>query len=289
MKTNAIIRIVLFSLTIIILLGILTTALLAHQYTFDPRFDYHHEFSPTEPVQQITTENVTADIRNIEIEWVAGIITLQADQNATYISIIEHSSSDSEHKMVCKQSGQTLKIQFSEESFEFPSFGVNADIRKDLVITVPADWECNSLEIDAAAAQVIMNGPSIHEFDFDGASGSCSMINCDITNIDIDTASGDIDFSGTLDTLDCDAASANCSIEVFNIPSSIKMDGASGDLELILPTNTGFTCNMDTMSGTFETDFETGVHDGAYIHGDGACQIKVSAMSGDVSILKGIE
>lgn len=289
MKTNAIVRIVLYTAAIIILMGILTTALMDHQYTYDPRFDYGHEIIPTEPVQQITTENVTADIRNIEIEWVAGIITLQADQNATYISIIEHSSSNSEHKMVCKQSGQTLKIQFSEESFEFPSFGVNTDIRKDLVITIPADWECNSLEIDAAAAQVILNGPSIHEFDFDSASGSCSMINCDITNIDIDTASGDIDFSGTLDTLDCDAASANCSIEVFNIPSSIEMDSMSGDLELILPPDAGFTCSLDAMSGSFDSDFEFGTIGETYIHGDGNCKINVSALSGDVSILKGIE
>lgn len=286
MKTNAIVRVVLYSLAIVILTGILTTALLDNQYTY---LDFGQQDDTTEPVERINKEYFTAEIRNIEIEWVAGIITLQADQNATEISIIEHTLVNYEHQMVCKQSGQTLKIQFSEESFDFPSFGVNVDIRKDLVIIIPADWECNSLEIDTAEAKVILNNLTIQEFDFDGASGECSMTNCDVGELDIDTASGNVYFTGTLETLDCDAVSADCSIEVTNIPRSIEVDAMSGDLKLILPPSAGFTCTLDSMSNNFDTDFEYEKLGDQYICKDGTCMIKVSALSGDVSILKGIE
>ena len=129
---------------------------------------------------------------------------------------------------------------------------------------------------------------TIREFDFDGASGICTLDNCNVDEVDVDTASGDVNFTGTLDVLSCDAASANCSVTVFNAPRAIEMNAASGDLELVLPPHAGFTCNMDTISGDFDSDFEFGTIGETYIHGDGDCEIKVSAMSGDVSILKGI-
>jgi len=286
MKTNAIIRIVLFSLAILVLLGILLSVI-----SFDLlRFDTSVQADRIDRVvEQIDMHDITPDIRNIEIDWVAGSITFQKDPYAADISVHELSPVDSKYKMVLKQSGQTLKIKYSDQdSVNFP-FGVNVDISKDLIITVPENWSCNSLEIDSASAEVIVNDLSIQEFDFDGASGVCKLNNCSIGELDIDTASGDVHFSGTLETLDCDAVSSDCNIEVFNIPHSMKIDGLSGDLDLILPPDAGFTCNLDSMSGSFDTDFSYIMHGDAYVCGNGDCKIKVSAMSGAINILKGIE
>ena len=289
MKTNAIIRIVLFSLAIVLLLGILVSAIGWNLYIVDGKVQI--DTDSVEPLEQIGLEYVTSDIRNIEIEWVAGSITFQEEPNITEIQISETCPVGTEYTMVCKQSGQTLKIKFCDQDFDlsFPSLGFNAEVSKDLVILVPSDWECKSLEIDTGSAELIMSDMTIQEFDFDGASGDCRITNCDIGEMDIDTASGNVTFTGTLDTLECDAASADCGIEVYNIPRSIKLDAMSGDLELILPPNAGFTCNVDAMSSSFDTDFECVTEKDAYICGDGSCKIQVSAMSGDVSILKGIE
>ena len=280
MKTNAIIRIILFSLAILVLGGILFGVLTYDTYRVNFNLG-RGRGTEIEPVtEQIDIEYVMRDVHNIEIEWVAGSITLQKDPNVNEIQVCESSPIDSKY---------TLKIRFSEDDIGPISFGINADVSKDLMITVPADWECGSLEIDTAAAEVTISDLNINEFDFDGASGVCEIINCNVGEVDIDTASGDVYFSGTLETLDCDAASADCSIEVTNIPRSIKLDGMSGDLELILPPDAGFTCTMDTLSGSFDTDFEFEMHNDTYICGDGNCKIKVSAMSGAVSILKGIQ
>ena len=288
MKSNAIIRIVLFSLAILILLGILLGSIAFD--TFRTDFEsYVDRVGPTENLEQLHMDNFTAGIQNIEIEWVAGSITFQKDPGAIDISVLEYSPVDSEHRMVCKQSGQTLKIKYSEEDFGPISFGVDVDISKDLVITVPANWTCNTLEIDVAASEVVMEDLTIEEFDFDGASGECRMTACDIGELDIDTASGNVHFSGTLNTLDCDAASADCTIELINIPRSIKVDALSGDLDLILPPSAGFTCTLESMSSSFDSDFEFTMRGDEYIHGNGECKIKLSALSGDVSIHKGIE
>lgn len=289
MKTNAIIRMILFSLAILVLASILLGVLAFDTYRFHSHSRYERVDRVEEVTHQVDIEYFTADVRNIEIEWVAGSITLQKDPNINEIHVCESSPIDSKYTMVLKQSGQTLKIQFSEDDIGPISLGIDADVSKDLVITVPMDWECGSLEIDTAAAEVVIQDLTIHEFDFDGASGVCKLTNCDVNEMDIDTASGDVHFSGTLETLDCDAASADCSIEVTNIPRSIKLDGMSGDLELILPPDAGFTCNLDSMSGSFDSDFEFGMHGDSYICGNGDCSIKVTALSGAVSILKGIE
>lgn len=290
MKSNAIIRIIIFSLAILVLLSIMLGV-----FTFKSVLtNVKNVFSHVDPVgeeavlEQMDIEYITPDIRNIEIDWVAGTITIQKDPYATEIVVNEFSSVDSKHRMVLKQSGQTLKIKFSEEDLSLSVFGVDVDC-KDLAITVPMNWECNSLEIDAAAAEVMVNDLDIQDFDFDGASGVCRINNCNVKKLDIDTASGDVLFSGTLETLDCDAASADCDIEVFNVPRSIKMDGMSGDLELILPPDAGFICDLDTMSGSFNSDFTFQTHDGTYVCGDGKCKINVNGMSGAVSILKGIK
>lgn len=288
MKTNAIIRIILFSLAILALVSILLGFHSFEMYINDGKVRIDHSLTP-EALEQLQTKNISADIRNIEIEWAAGSITFQKDPHATSITVHEFSPVESDHIMVLKQSGQTLKIQFSEKDFGLIGLGgINVDVSKDLVITVPAEWTCNSLEIDTAAAEVIMNDLTIREFDLDGASGECRMTNCDIGELDINTASGNVHFSGTLETLDCDAASADCTIEATNIPRSIELDGMSGELELILPPDAGFICKLDTLSGSFDTDFEFSKHDDTYICGNGECKINVKAMSSNVSILQGI-
>ena len=286
MKTNAIIRIVAFSLAILIL-ALILCAFIADELYLNSGSLLGSD--TPDALEQINIEYISTDIRNIEIEWVAGSIIIQKDPNVTEIYVSETCPVGTEYLMVCKQSGQTLKIQFCEESIKFPSFGINVDVSKDLVITVPTNWNCNTLEIDAAATEVSIAGLQINELDFDGASGELVLENCDIVLLDIDTASGDVEFSGTLNELDFDAASASFRGEFFKVPNHLYLDAMSGDLEIILPSYCGFELQLDTMSGSFDSDFDFDVMGASYKVGDGACKIKVSAMSGAVEILKGVD
>ena len=290
MKTSAIIRIVIFSLVIILLSFILLSVLDHNYYIESGRVHSYEEAGklPTEALLQINQHDISAQVQNIEIEWVAGSIIIQRSDSLSSIIIEESCPTYSEYETVIKQSGQTLKIQFCEESMEFPSFGINADISKDLVIRVPKSWNCNTLEIDAAAAEVYIHDLSINELDFDGASGNLILDNCNIVDLNIDTASGDVKFTGILNDLDFDAASAKFYGEFYQVPNRLNLDAMSGDLELVLPPYAGFTCYINSMSGSFNSDFELAHTGGTYVHSDGACRIDLNALSGDVSILKGI-
>lgn len=284
MRTNAIIRIVAFSISILILIGILGSSLGFSFYTDNARVHSNH--APTESV--LSQETFTTDIKNIEIDWVAGSITISANPNLDTIYVYEHMSNDVEYKMVCKQNGQTLKIEFDNGHERLHLFGNNQSVSKDLHISVPSDWFCNSLEIDAAATDVQIDNLRIRQVDFEGASGCLILDHCDVDILDIETASGDVSFNGMLNELDFNAASATFEGDFLTVPQKLDLEAMSGDMTVILPEDSGFYLELDTMSGSFDSDFDfrtTGDH---FECGDGACRIRISAVSGDVNILKGI-
>lgn len=285
MKTNAIVRIVLFSIAILVLAGILITGLLIDMFRFDTSTEGQNL-----PVafDGLTSRGAVGaeDILNLDIEWVAGSITIQPDENTDQINISETGTDNEKYAMVYFKSGNTLSIRYCKESIKFPSFGINVNISKDLVITVPAGWICNELSIETASADLNIHDMQINQVDFDGASGDCRFENCTVDEFSMDSASGNVDFSGILYSMDFDGASADCRISVSNIPNEIDIDSASGDLELYLPENCGFTCTLSSMSGDFESDFETASRKGSHIHGDGSCHITVDDMSGNVRIYK---
>ena len=286
MKTNAIIRIILFSLAIVVLLGILLfgvgfKVMNAH---FRPRLNRSETPEPTSG--QMGHLEFPTDIKRIEIEWVAGDIMIDAREGLNTISVFESMGNDVTETLFCTTSGDTLKIQFSEASLKFPSFGINYNFSKDLHIVVPATWHCDELTIDAAASNVTINALTINDMDFEGASGQLGFYGCNVFNLDIDTVSGDIEFDGALENLDFDAASANFYGTIHNCPTQLQMDSLSGKLNLSLPSDCGFTLNRDSLSGSFSSDFEIMIQGDARVHGDGSCKIALNGLSGDVNINK---
>lgn len=280
MKTNAIVRIVLFTLAILVLLGILLAGIAFSLFTFNIDERVEATMTPVTPGNNETFTFSPNEIRNIEIEWASGNITIQPG-DTEYIQVYE---SGDGNPMILRHQGDELQIHFDDIDVYF---GITVDFSKDLCITVPRDWVGNSLELEVASADLNVANLTFHRVEFEGASGECTFNDCTVGNLDVDTASGDIRFRGSLNTMDCDAASADCLLELTNHPSRIDMDTASGDLELWLPADCGFTLMLDALSGNLSTDFNTTVSgDDRYISGDGSCIIDVDAMSGHVRIMK---
>ena len=235
-----------------------------------------------------STSDLTFDprqIREIDIEWVAGTITIEPAAVDT-IQVTESDPAEAKYAMVWKQTNDKLVIRFCESTKLDFNFGItfNDVIHKDLTILVPMGWECDSLEVDAASASLEVYNLTVKEVDFDGASGICSFANCVIDELDVDTASGDISFFGSLNILDCDAASASVNAVFENVPKRIDMDSMSGDLDITLPSSAGFTVSMDALSSDFYSDFGYSQNKNGYYRGNGECKITMDAMSGDLYI-----
>lgn len=278
MKSSAITRIIIFSIVIVLLVGILLAGLGIGMFIIDFRKSTDTYTTVEDSKAQVTPGN----IQNLEIEWAAGSIDIQTGD--VECIIIEESGSFSEdQKMVMKHTGDTLTVYYSKPSFKIGFFSI---INKDLMITVPKDWECSTLKVDVASADVSVQDWCAKEVKINTASGECDFQDCTIGKLDIDTASGSIHYKGVLNTLDCEAASGCFKGIFFNTPEKLQMDSASGELDITLPEDSGFRVNMDTASGKFNSEFPTLSDGDSYIHGDESCVIDFDAASGNIRIQK---
>lgn len=302
MKVNAIIRIIIWSIVIVLLLGSLVSVMAFWLYRSDTptiieniAVDHGEltieEMEPAATVYIDRESDIMFDpteVKEIEITWAAGSILIMP-YDVAQIEVSESDVSDPKYAMECYLKSNKLIINFSEESkFNF-GFGVaiNDNLSKDLTILVPREWELDKLEIDAASAKVEVCDMTIRDVEFDTASGVCEFENCTVDTLDIDTASGDVTFVGSLNILDCDAASANIAAILSNTPNRMDLDTMSGNLDITLPADCGFTVSNDGLNSDFESDFPTTTKNRNHVYGDGRCRIDVDAMSGDVIIRKG--
>ncbi len=301
MRTNAIIRIIIFSIVICILLALLILGI----HWDNGGFRVYHPSQETQPrlvdidggdtqsanlpqasgTPESSGSAKSSSLDKLSIDWVSGTITIRPGDTDT-ILYQETEVTDNEYQMVVQEKGSALKIQYCKDGVKL---GWPMSLHKDLTITVPQDWLCRELEIEAASATVEIDGLTIQEFDLDTASGTCRMVNCNVEEMDVDTASGDVDFSGNFNSFECDSASAKITLVLDNVPKKIEVDTASGDVDLTLPADAGFTATVDGLSTRFTSEFSTTTQNSRYICGDGRCSIKVDALSAGVTIRKGID
>jgi len=227
-------------------------------------------------------------IKNLEIDWAAGSITILPGGQTDTIRFWDDYSGDEKYHLYYTTHGDTLKIEFCKGDWEDMGFGIHfgAPFEKNLTVEVPEGWLCDSLEIDAASAKLEVHDLSMNEVEIDTASGAVGFENCNVIHLDVDSASSDVIFAGSLVTLDCDSASASIVAHLQNVPQSMDLDTASGNLDITLPEDAGFSVKLAAMSGKFRSDFGYAETGGRYVCGNGGCTIDVSAMSGNVYIRK---
>lgn len=286
MKTNAIVRIVLFSIAILVLGGILVGGMLL--YTFAVNTDWNNVsefvggfFATTDGTVASVGELSAAEVKNIEINWTSGSVTIQRADVDT-ISFAEDPGLDENQKMLWKLQGDTLVINNSRYRVVI---GISKS--KDLVVTVPMDWNCNDLEINCVSADTTLNSITANEVTINAVSGLCDFTgNCTIDKLNVETVDGDITYSGTLNKLNCEGVSADFRGTFIAVPHSIELSTVDGNIDLILPADAGFTAELDTISGKFTSNFDTVVSGSRYSCGNGACSIEVDGVSGNITINK---
>lgn len=281
MKSNAVVRIVLLSLTILLLLAILVAGLGIG--TFLSEHSSGFSFREIDGQTASSGSVPASEIRNIKIEWVSGSITLQPGDTQD-IAFQESGSFKKGDEMVWKQSGDTLILQFCQPKWNF--FGFHSNASKDLTVTVPKDWLCRDLHVSSVSADIAVNDLTADRIDLENVSGASDLSNCSVNALDLETVSGRIWYNGTFTTLDCEAVSANCQISLDNTPERVTMDSVSGSLTLTLPEDTGFTASLDSLSGKISSDFPATINGDAYHYGDGRCTIRANGVSGDINIKK---
>ena len=279
MKRTAVFRLILFAMLAVVLLGVLIAGIALKSYQKPGSVVQEIIHTPSKSAYRFSGK----EIDRLKIEWAAGNIVL-TPVPGDEISVTEELLGG-DKTMVLKRDGSTLHVQHCEGAVGI-SFGTK-NLRKNLYIAVPQDWVCRELEIDAASATVQAEYLTIEELASSTASGSHTFRDCTVEKMKLETVSGDLDFSGSLDKLDFNGVSAQADVVLTNFPKSIDVETVSGDLNLTLPKECGFTVEKDSVSGGFHSELETRKENGKYIYGDGRCKIDVEGVSANINIRKG--
>lgn len=281
MKRNAIVRVIGWSVTLVVLLSLLVGGLV---YFLPDQKQTAEEVDATTFPAELSTDFLNygtsaGDIREIEIDWVSGEIQIIPTE-IDHIKVNETAAHANSGAMLCRKDGDTLKISFCKGELA----GLKGIGSKDLTIQVPKGWACRKLEIDAASPKISVQGLTADEVELDTAGGESRFDSCTLGKLDADTASGNLYFTGTLENLEYDSASGSVEAELDNVPSKITMDTASGSLSLKLPKGAGFAVALDSLSGKLDSDFPTTLDGDRYLCGDGACKIEMESLSGGVTV-----
>lgn len=213
------------SLVCVLLLANLFTMILLPEH----QSDHQPSNGPTGsgPVQQVPQdfEIVASEVNGMEIEWSAGSVTIMT-ADTDQITVAAPNSAE----LV----GDVLKILTS------------ADSAKELVITVPKDWNCQNMKLQCTGMTISIMGISV----------------------------GSLELSG-----------ADCALTISGSLENLNITGNRCTLDLTLPKDRGFQVEVDRIHNTFQSDLLGIRFEGnKYTFGDQYCKIKVEGMSCEIFV-----
>lgn len=170
-----------------------------------------------------------------------------------------------------------------------------AQVRQVNVSTASGDVEIHGglkaeqVYINTASGDLNIQEASFDRLTFKSASGDFSGDGLR-GELWVDTMSGDICGAyGSFPAVHCATASGDVEVYSDVLPRRMEVSSKSGDCEVSVPDGAGFTVQMSTVSGEWESDFQlTGTigkraGQATYL-GGGDCVIRLSSISGDVSL-----
>lgn len=284
MRKNAIVRIIIFTLLILILSGILVAGVGQRRFDWS---DLSINIGVTDSgglsggteADEKTFE--AEQINEIVILWVSGQVTVSGEDTDTISYETRNNNTDFE--TVYKLENGRLSIGFNGKKWNTGRVRSN-----DLSLTLPRNWDGKLLKIEGVSADLTVEQISgIQQLKIENASGQTTVRSVIATKLDVDAVSGDLTFSGRFETIDIEAVSARCTIDASAAcPKTIDLDTVSGDLKLYLPENHGFDLTLDGLSKSLNTDLPYTKDGNRYVC-DGAlgtCRIDMDSVSGHISI-----
>lgn len=301
MKTSAIVRIVIWSVVALALLGLLLSGLVGKGAGY-----FSFSFFGYENDERYSVGDGSADaaqIQEIAIDWVDGSVNIVPGTGDRIEFREEYPSNlNKNERMRYLVDGDKLTIRFNTRRNWF-SFGRMKN--KKLTIEVPQDLQLKKLDVDSVSAELDIAGVTAKDLDFENVSGSYHLKDVKGTrlkletvsgriqgeNITVDTASvssmsGSVKLQGSIRYLDGSSVSGKMSLAPGNVISEIDAETVSGDIDLYLSQDTGFHVDYDTVSGDFNAQFDMKHNKGKATYLDGVAEINMETVSGDMTIHK---
>lgn len=287
-RTGAIVRLIVFLLTAIILSALLMAALAwdgGFSFSFGG-FSYKNADEYTEGSGEISI--APDSIHEIEINWTSGSVTLE-ESGTNKLTVSEKGAEDSDSTLRYLVKNGKLTIQFAKSR----TFGFIRLPKKDLTVKIPKNIaELSALDLNVVSSDTHLTNISVKEIKFNSVSGDLDAKNVVCSKLDADTVSGDVSFihssemSGTVNTFEINTVSGETTINTQNAPDSVDCDSVSGDVTIAFANCDGFTADYDKVSGKFTSDFPIREVSDEKIYGNGKARFSLDTVSGNVRIEK---
>lgn len=285
MKKKAIIKLIIYSVTAIVLTAVMTVGILfdfgAFRYVTSNIIKYEANeeagFSPAD------SDTLTfTDINSLDIEWTTGnVIIKKGSGNAVTVSESADFDMNDNQKMRISSSGDTLRIKFSKR-IRFWGTGTYNLKPKTLTVTLPEKLY-DSVSVDTVSADVEITDLNTDELDIDTVSGDITLSGIKTSTLDCDSVSGDLDAEDvSAAEVDYESVSGEMDFDGI-ITRSGSFDAVSGEMTLRLPP-VGFYYDVDTetFSGKTTLNGNDNINKGSN-NGSDVVYISLTSLSGDIT------
>lgn len=311
-KRSAVIRIVCCSVVVILLAVMLILGINGRWSGGFFRFSIAGgNYYPDADKYQAGDGEIDGDaVTDLDVNWMDGQVNIEVYSGDT-VKISEKSARKLEKKEQLHYYNKDgrLMIQYGESTRRFLNFGGHT-YNKELMVQIPAKTaeKMGYIGVDTISSDTKISGISAQKFHVDTTSGnielnkcrgakisvdttSGSLIGTDVTaetELDVDTVSGKIDVEGSIQRFNADSTSGSIKLNSSVCPEEVSTDTISGSVTLLIPENKGFRFEKDTVSGSFESDFELSFRDdrGTYKDGEDGASFRFDSVSGAITIKK---
>lgn len=185
--------------------------------------------------------------------------------------------------LISKMEGRSLKIEEFKHGFSLSD--VTGSYEKTLVVLVPAE-RLSEIEIDCAAARVSLANLDLYRLDIDSATADIDVDACKIDDLDLDSATNSGRFTSCeIRKIDLDSATGNFTFELTGTPDIIDVDAMSGKYEFVLPSDSSFSVDMDSLSASLSMPgFSSNLFGHNTIVGTGNSKFDFDLVSGEIVI-----
>lgn len=307
MKKSAILRIVIWSVVVVLLIGLLLGIMIFKENPNAPiifgeeqGYKYNNENEYTVGASDLSAEVFTS----INVDWINGRVNVIA-YNGDTVKIEETSTDNIEEKyeLRWRVKENTLYIKPCKSSREWNL--VNNIPAKELYVYIPEDLAIamNRVQIDTASAEISVTGISATEIDTTSASGNTWLEKCNAADMDVEsvsgyvnltessaekidaeTVSGNVEIMGTVKDLSADSVSGTVLLCTSEAPQTADISTISGSIKFQLPDNEGFYIDFDSVSGKVTSEFPLTISNGKQVYGNGSRNYDFETVSGDVKI-----
>ncbi len=306
MKTKAILRICIWSVVALLLIGMMLMFLLGDVNVHFPNglwnFGVVSNTYKDAELYVVGNAEIGEAVNELDIHWLDGSVEI-VPYDGTTISISESDTSlDSSMKLHWLLKDGKLTVQFAESKW---FFGLVEWGQKHLTIQIPADKmeELTDINVETVSASVTMKDITTKQTEIGTVSGRVTLSRLIVDRLELENVSGDtsgndifasvldaqtvsgkIELQGEWKNVKVDTVSGNVIISDDVLPSLLTFDSISANLTLLAPMDNGFSLELDTVSGSFHCDYDLLKKKDYYICGAGAGEFEVDTVSGNLYI-----